>query len=172
MTLSWKLMAPKKDLYQTVNVYKILTPAVYTQQSETKTWGKHDCCIASLRIFLPHSCTHLNAWNNRQVSQIINSRRESLFARNADLEIPLHVACKDDENKGIVEVLLKKDHERQLKAVNRIYGNTPLHIAACLGNREIVDEILKCGNSTHLLKKINKLKDTPVHSAASRGHVR
>ena len=56
----------------------------------------------------------------------------------------------------------------QLEATNEIFGNTPLHIAACLGNERIVHTILDCEGGRTLLKK-NKIKDTPVHSAASRG---
>ena len=108
-----------------------------------------------------------------KVREIVRNNPDDItLATNADEEIPLHIACKDDDNSNIVQVLLGYRHQQQLKAINGIYGNTPLHIAACLGNREIVDTILKCPNSVSLLREKNKLKDTPVHSAASRGHVR
>ena len=60
----------------------------------------------------------------------------------------------------------------QLETTNEIFGNTPLHIAACLGNERIVQTILDCENGKMLLKNKNKIGDTPVHNAASRGHVR
>ena len=66
------------------------------------------------------------------------------------------------------------DYQRQksqLKATNEIFGNTPLHIAACLGNDGIVRTILDCEDGKTLLKMTNKIEDTPVHGAASRGHV-
>ena len=119
--------------------------------------------------------------NNRKVKQIIRDRAaSSILARNEDQQIPLHLACKYDENNEIVKVLLGvKDNvdgvdyqqEQQLKAENGIYGNTPLHTAAGIGNTEIVKTILACESSEELLKKTNKLKDTPVHSAASGGHI-
>ena len=117
----------------------------------------------------------------RKVKQIIRERAAStILARNEDQQIPLHLACKYDENNDIVKVLLgvkeKVDgvdyqQKRQLEAKNGIYGNTPLHTAACIGNTEIVRTILECENSEELLKKANKLKDTPVHCAASGGHI-
>ena len=103
------------------------------------------------------------------------------MAINADGEIPLHTACKNDENNDIVIIILGCNagrdginyrQEDQLKATNDIFGNTPLHIAACLGNERIVRTILDHGNSKMFLKKTNKIGDTPVHGAASRGHVR
>ena len=103
------------------------------------------------------------------------------MAINADGEIPLHTACKNDENNDIVIIILGCNAGRdginyrrqvQLKATNDIFGNTPLHIAACLGNEKIVHTILDHENSRMLLKKMNKIGDTPVHGAASRGHVR
>ena len=60
----------------------------------------------------------------------------------------------------------------QFEATNEIFGNTALHIAACLGNEKIVSTILGCQDGRMLLKKKNKIGDTPVHGAASRGHVR
>lgn len=92
---------------------------------------------------------------------------------NANDETPLHIACKFDENKDIVKDLLKYNAKQQLEAENEVFGNTPLHIAACLGNTQIVSEILNCENIDHktLLNKRNKLNDTPAHGAASRGHV-
>lgn len=111
--------------------------------------------------------------NHSKVREIIrNNPDDILLATNADKEIPLHIACKDDDNSNIVLDLLGYRQQQQLEAVNGIYGNTPLHVAACLGKRKIVDTILECPNSVSLLREKNKLKDTPVHSAASRGHVR
>ena len=105
------------------------------------------------------------------------------MGRNSSSELPLHLACKNEENSEIVEVLLGRNRElgeinyhkeEQLEAKNEVFGNTPLHVAASLGNLEIVKIILSdCDiNPSDLLKKQNKLKDTPVHNAASRGHVR
>ena len=103
------------------------------------------------------------------------------MSRNADGEIPLHTACKYDENNDIVEILLgckaRKDginyqQKLQLEATNEIFGNTALHVAACLGNEKIVSTILKCEDGKLLLKNKNKMRDTPVHGAASRGHLR
>ena len=103
------------------------------------------------------------------------------MAGNADGEIPLHTACKHDENSDIVKVLLGcnagrdgTDYQQkwQLQATNEIFGNTALHVAACLGNQVIVDTILNCEEGRLLLKKENKMRDTPVHGAASRGHLR
>ena len=120
----------------------------------------------------------------RKINEII---RESggvcLLAKNTDGEIPLHTACKYDENNDIVTIILGCNAGRdghginyyqslQLQATNEIFGNTPLHIAACLGNEKIVSTILGYGNGRMLLKKKNKIGDTPVHGAASRGHVR
>ena len=119
----------------------------------------------------------------RKINEII---RESggvcLLAKNTDGEIPLHTACKYDENNDIVTIMLGCNAGRdghginyhlslQLQATNEIFGNTPLHIAACLGNEKIVNTILGYGNGRMLLKKKNKIGDTPVHGAASRGHV-
>jgi ankyrin repeat protein len=117
----------------------------------------------------------------RKIKEIIqDSGGDCFLARNADGEIPLHTACKDIENNDIVIIILGCNAGRdginyhqssQLQATNEIFGNTPLHIAACLGNDSIVGTILECGNSTALLKETNKIGDTPVHGAASRGHV-
>ena len=103
--------------------------------------------------------------------------------RNSSSELPLHLACKDEENSEIVQILLGHNRElgginyhkqEQLEAENEVFGNTPLHVAASLGNHQIVKIILSDRdiNPSDLLKKQNKLKDTPVHNAASRGHVR
>ena len=112
----------------------------------------------------------------RKVNEIIkDSAGGCLLARNSDGEIPLHTACKDDENNDIVKILLGyRDgmQKLQLIATNEIFGNTPLHVAACLGNEKIVHMILKCKDGKSLLEKTNKMKDTPVHGAASRGHLR
>ena len=105
---------------------------------------------------------------------------DCLLERNAVGEIPLHIACKNDENNDIVGIILGCTAGRdgvnyrqklQLEATNEIFGNTALHIAACLGNERIVHTILDCKDGTLLLKKKNKINDTPVHGAASRGHV-
>lgn len=113
----------------------------------------------------------------REVRNIINSNSDLLMMKNPDGEIPLHLACKynSNENKQKVILLLQSRTEEQLEAENRIYGNTPLHVAASLGNDKIVDaifEVGKNGDSTYLLGIQNKLKDTPVHCAAARGHQR
>ena len=63
--------------------------------------------------------------------------------------------------------------KEQLEAKNEIFGNTPLHVAASVGNTEAVETILSVlHDPKHLISKKNKLKDTPVHNAASKGHVR
>ena len=120
-------------------------------------------------------------YNRRKINEIIReSGGDCLLARNADGEIPLHTACKDNENNDIVTTILGCNAGRdginhhqssQLKATNEIFENTPLHIAACLGNEKIVRIILNCGDGEMLLKETNKIGDTPVHGAASRGHV-
>ena len=53
--------------------------------------------------------------------------------------------------------------KEQLEATNEIFGNTPLHVAACLGNKEIVKTILNTEHGQLLLKKENMLRDTPAH---------
>ena len=116
-----------------------------------------------------------------KIKEIIrDSAGECLLARNTDGEIPLHIACKDDENNDIVIILLGCNAGRdginyrqklQLQVTNEIFGNTALHIAACLGNKSNVRTILDCKDGKLLLKQKNKINDTPVHGAASRGHV-
>ena len=119
----------------------------------------------------------------RKVKQIIRQNADSCFlAMNVNGEIPLHIACKlDEKHYDLVELLLGYNdgsdginykQKEQLEAVNEIFGNTPLHVAACLGNKKIVNGILKCQDGISLLEKKNKLRDTPVHAAASRGHLR
>ena len=77
-----------------------------------------------------------------RIGTIINNKRELLTEVNENGEIPLHLACKFNMQDA-VEVLLKHSIENQLKAKNKIYGNTPLHVAALLGHHEIVCKILE-----------------------------
>ena len=61
----------------------------------------------------------------------------------------------------------------QLTAQNMIFGNTPLHVAAFLGNEAIVETIMEnCDLSDvkELLQQRNWLGDTPVHAAAAKNH--
>lgn len=95
-------------------------------------------------------------------------------------EIPLHLACKYEENGEIVKALLDCNAEKQkqqLEAQNAIFGNTPLHIVACQGNTDIAHVIIKecCVRKetlTEVFKIQNKLSDTPVHGAAAKNHSR
>ena len=114
---------------------------------------------------------------------IIQSEGRCLLNRNCDLEIPLHLACKDG-NSEIVKILLGMMQESQninfnkkmqLEAKNEVFGNTALHVAACIGCTEVARIILSMNDHdidpVSLIQKQNKLKDTPVHNAASRNHV-
>ena len=104
-------------------------------------------------------------------------RDDELLVENEDGELPLHLACKHEKNSGLVESLLarKTKQKEQLIAKNGIFGNTPLHVAAFLGKKLIVEAIMKsCDEELikALLEEKNKLGDTPVHAAAAKDHHR
>ena len=109
----------------------------------------------------------------KAICENVVNKEELLLQKNDSGETPLHLACKFNE-KEIVDVLLSDhiDKQKLIKEANEIYGNTPLHVAALLGHHEIVEMILnKCSDVNEVLQLPNKLKDSPVHAAASRGHV-
>lgn len=86
-------------------------------------------------------------------------------------EIPLHLACKYDENEDIVKELLKISGQEQLEAKNKIFGNTPIHNAANFNKTaNIVEYILTNFDAASLLKTTNVTLDTPVHSATYGGN--
>lgn len=86
-------------------------------------------------------------------------------------EIPLHLACKYDENVEIVKELLKVHGQEQLLAKNRIFGNTPVHNAASFNSTpSILEYILTTYDAVSLLQLTNHISDTPVHSATYGGN--
>ena len=97
--------------------------------------------------------------------------------KNNEGELPLHLACKHERNSELVKYFLsiRIYHQFQLITKNDIFGNTPLHVAAFLGNEVIVDTIMNnCDKRliNELLESRNKLGDTPVHAAAAKNHLR
>ena len=57
----------------------------------------------------------------------------------------------------------------QLIKQNRVFGNTPLHLAALFDHVKIVKLLLKHDRENSLLEIPNKLRSTPVHLAAEEG---
>ena len=114
----------------------------------------------------------------RRAIEIINSSVACRLVKNSDGELPLHLASKDDKNKQIVEALFRdcsdEAKKQQLTAKNKIFGNTPLHVATFLGNTAIAESIIQeCDDTpllTELLKERNTMQDTPVHVAAGKNH--
>ena len=114
----------------------------------------------------PLHCACINP-NEKYLEQLI-AVEPDFNTPDEDHWRPLHYAAACTGS-GPIKVLLKKgvslfDTDKQ--------GNTPLHIAAELGNCECLDilctEVLKTDKSA--LEKKNRKGYTPIHLAAKRGH--
>lgn len=90
--------------------------------------------------------------------------------------IAIHTACRFN-NPDIMRVLLlyKPEHktkEQQLKAKTGYFENTPLHIAAYDSDDTTIPGLILEYGGPDMLKETNSNHDTPVHVAASRGHLK
>ena len=127
--------------------------------------------------------------NNVECTSIILAHNPNIFMTDCFSQTPLHVAAK---NESIDCINLLMEHRNQIKEKIRQYahaiineefieefiaeetdingqdgiGCTPLHYAACEGNQEIADILIKNGANVHA---INKRNHTPRDAALVTG---
>lgn len=127
--------------------------------------------------------------NNVECTRIILARNPNIFMTDCFSQTPLHVAAK---NESIDCINLLMEHRNQIKEKIRQYahasineefieefiagetgidgkdgiGCTPLHYAACEGNQEVADILIKNGANVHA---INKRNHTPRDAALVTG---
>ncbi|XVF31063.1 hypothetical protein REPUB_Repub16aG0113000 [Reevesia pubescens] len=90
----------------------------------------------------------------------------------------LHVAAKYDL-KQMTEEIIKFPPLVSLVNQKHSKGDTPLHIAARLGNLRTAEVLINCANSMsreieageRLIRMVNMEKDTALHDAVRNGHV-
>ncbi|OWM86540.1 hypothetical protein CDL15_Pgr015575 [Punica granatum] len=68
-----------------------------------------------------------------------------------------------------LQMLLRDDKLILDRVLSRCFTETPLHIAAMLGHREFVKEILS--RKPEMAKELDFRKSSPLHLATARGHV-
>lgn len=83
----------------------------------------------------------------------------------------LHVAVKFSEVAAVNDILKIVEGDRLILNIRNSDSYTPLHIAAIVGNAEIVDLLLDAGCDSNPQSSMAKRQWRPIHYAAKYGHL-
>jgi ankyrin repeat protein len=115
-----------------------------------------------------------------QWEKVLEAYRKSISAQKAEItrtkETPLHVAIADGQTEiaiYLVDIILNNEDNNASNAVLSIAndrGNTPLHLAARLGNEQVCHRI--AANDYRLISVRNVEGETPLFLAALNGNIK
>ncbi len=123
-----------------------------------------------------HTCAKFNNVEILRYFLKLPSFLDTIFIQNGSKELPLHVAAKNGHIE-ILKLILAKFYDGSLQSKDDyisqkdLNGRNCLHWACLNGFSNIVEYLLKDLKLSFLVTAIDTAHSTPLHFAASHGHL-
>jgi len=135
-------------------------------KSEQKVKDFSDAEIELIKNEINIFVEALKNMDERQAKNKINDDRFGI-----SLNSILHVAAKFGEVAAVADILRISAGDKLILNIRNSNSYTPLHIAAIVGNAEIVDLLLDANCDPNPQASLEKRQWRPIHYAAQYGHI-